>query len=152
VKPAAYPTYIAIGMLNFLLLVAMAILLFGVPIKGSLLALGSGALLYVAATTGIGLLISTFTKTQTAALFGTAIGTILPAIQFSGMLQPVSTLEGPPAVIGQIFPMTYFLKISVGTFTKALGFSDLSIEFLALAAFVPVLTTLSVLLLRKQER
>jgi ribosome-dependent ATPase len=48
--------------------------------------------------------------------------------------------------------MTYFLPVSVGTFTKGLGFSDLATNLGALAAFVPVLTLLSLLLLRKQER
>jgi ribosome-dependent ATPase len=114
--------------------------------------LSVGALLYVAAATGLGLLISAFTRTQIAALFGTAILTMVPATLFSGMMQPVSSLEGGAALIGQGFPTSYFLTISVGTFTKALGFPDLSREFLALAAFLPVLTALSVLLLRKQER
>ena len=60
--------------------------------------LSLGALLYVAATTGIGMLISTFCRTQIAALFGTAILTILPATTFSGMLTPVSSLVGVPAL------------------------------------------------------
>ncbi|MGI9433391.1 MAG: ABC transporter permease, partial [Geminicoccaceae bacterium] len=144
--------YVLVGFVNFLLLAAMAIVLFGVPIEGSATVLMIGALLYVIATTGVGLVISTFTKTQTAALFGTAIGTLLPAIQFSGLMQPVSSLEGGAYVIGQAFPMSYFLNISVGSFTKALGFADLQRDVLALAIFFPILTMLSVTLLRSQER
>ena len=144
--------YVAIGFIDFLVLVLIAILLFGVPVKGSFLALGFGAVLYLVATTGLGLLISAFTRTQIAALFGTAIATSVPAVQFSGMMQPVSTLEGSGAIIGQIFPTAHFLAISVGVFTKALGFVDLWANFLALAAAVPVLTVLSLILLRKQER
>ena len=144
--------YVGVGMINFLLLVALAILVFGVPIKGSFVALAVGALLYVIATTGLGLLISAFTRTQIAALFGTAIATMLPATQFSGMMQPVSTLEGGAAIIGELFPTTYFMTISLGTFTKALSFHELAPDFLALAAFFPVLTILSMTLLRKQER
>ena len=68
------------------------------------------------------------------------------------MLTPVSSLTGPPAIMGRGFPMTYFLPISVGTFTKSLGFQDLSASLLQLAVFIPVLTVLSLLLLRKQER
>jgi len=98
------------------------------------------------------MVISAFAKTQIAALFGTAILTVVPAIQFAGMLVPVASLSGPGVVIGSAFPMTYFLPISVGTFTKALGFAELSGMILALAAFVPVLTVLSVALLRPQER
>ena len=75
------------------------------------------------------MLISAFTRTQIAALFGTAILTVLPATQFSGMMMPVSSLSGPPPIMGRVFPMTYFLPISVGTFTKGLGFADLAHEF-----------------------
>jgi ribosome-dependent ATPase len=130
----------------------MAVLLFAVPVKGSVIALGLGALLYVAATTGIGMLMSAFTKTQIAALFGTAIATMIPAVQFSGMLQPVSSLSGTGRIIGDAFPMTYFLRISIGAFTKGLGFADLVGSLMALAIFIPALTLLSLLLLRKQER
>jgi ribosome-dependent ATPase len=144
--------YVVLAMLNFLGLVAAAILLFDVPLKGSFLTLALGALLYVTATTGIGLLVSAFTSTQIAALFGTAILTMVPATQFSGMIIPVSALSGTGATVGALFPSTYFMEISAGTFTKALGMADLIPSLLALAAFVPVLTLLSVLALRKQER
>jgi ribosome-dependent ATPase len=144
--------YIAIGMSSYLVMVAMAVFLFGVPLKGSFFALSLAALLYVTATTGLGLVISSFTRTQAAALFGTAIGTTLPAIQFSGLMQPVSSLEGAAALVGQAYPTTHFMTISVGTFTKALDFGDLSASFLALALFPPALTIASLLLLKGQER
>ena len=144
--------YIALAMLQFIVLASMAVVIFGVPLKGSLATLGVGALLYVTATTGYGLLISSFASTQIAALFGTAILTVLPATQFSGMLVPVSTLSGLPYLLGRIFPMTYFLPISIGTFTKSLGFAELGPIMLRLALFIPALTLLSLSLLRKQER
>jgi ribosome-dependent ATPase len=125
---------------------------FAVPIKGSLPALVLAALLYVIVTTGFGLLISTFTSTQIAALFGTALLSIVPTVSFSGLTSPVSALEGAGYWIGQFFPASYFLVISRGIFTKALGLADLLPQFLALAAFIPVLTILSVVLLRKQEK
>ena len=81
-------------MVNFFMLLLMAVFVFDVPLKGSFLALALGALLYVTATTGYGMLISAFTSTQIAALFGTAILTMLPATQFSGMMTPVSSLDG----------------------------------------------------------
>lgn len=143
--------YVLTAMVNFALLCLLAIFFFGVPLKGSFPTLLLGTLIYVIATTGFGMLISTFCRTQIAALFGTAILTVLPATQFSGMLAPVSSLSGLPALMGRSFPMTYYLKISVGTFTKALGFWDLSSSFVALLIFIPVLTVFSVALLRKQE-
>jgi ribosome-dependent ATPase len=76
---------------------------------------------------------------------------LLPAQMFSGMLTPVSSLVGIPALIGMGFPMTYFLKISVGVFTKGLGFSDLSMTLLAVALFIPIMIASSLVFLRKQE-
>ena len=144
--------YVGIGMLNFLTLVAMAVFVFQVPLKAGLLPLAVGALLYVVGTTGMGLLISAFTKTQLAALFGTAILTVMPVVQFCGFLTPLSSLTGGAAIIGALYPSRYFIKISVGTFTKALGWSTLSTSFGALAIFIPVFTVLSLAFLRKQEK
>ena len=143
--------YIALAMLNFLLLSVLAVTLFGVPMKGSVLALTAGALLYVACATGMGLLISTFMRSQIAAIFGTAVLTILPAVQFSGMLDPVSSLQGAGALIGRIYPTTYFLLISRGTFSKALSFSDLSPSFIPLLIAAPLLIGLCAAFLKKQE-
>ncbi len=143
--------YVIVALVNFAMLFLMALFVFGVPLKGSFAVLLVGAVLYVVTTTGYGMLISAFTRTQIAALFGTAILTVLPATQFSGMLTPVSSLTGMGAIIGRAFPMTYFLKISVGTFTKGLGFHDLGADLVALAVIIPILLTLSLLLLRKQE-
>ena len=144
--------YVALAMFNFLLLWTFAVTVFGVPFTGSFAALATAALLYVATATAIGLLMSTFLRTQMAAILGTAIGTMLPAAQFSGMLNPISSLEGPEAWIGQIYPTTHFLTISRGAFSKALGFADMGYAFTPLALAIPVLIALSVALLRKQER
>jgi len=144
--------YVGIAMLNYFCMVAIAIWIFGVPLKGSFAALTLGALLYVTATTAFGLVVSAFTKSQIAAQFGTAILTALPATQFSGMLVPVSSLKGVPAILGWGFPTTYFVKISVGAFTKALAFGDMLGNIGALAVFIPVLIGIAVFLLPKQER
>ena len=144
--------YIALSMFNFALLFVLAVTLFQVPFKGSFLALATGALLYVTATTGLGLLASTLTNSQVAALAGTSIGTLLPAIQFSGLMDPVSALEGGGYWIGAIYPTTHFLTIASGTFSKALGFADLAGSFVPLALAIPVLTLLSALLLKKQAK
>ena len=144
--------YIAVCMVSYLLMMGEAVFVFGVPVKGSFAAMTLGALLYVTATTGLGLLMSTFTKTQIAALFGTAIVTMLPTIQFSGLTTPVEALEGAGYWIGQGYPATYFILICRGAFTKGLGFADLWPSLLALAAFIPLLTIASVALLKKQEK
>ena len=143
--------YIVLGMFNFFLLCALSVFVFGVAHKGSFLTLTLAALLYVTITTGLGLLISTFMKSQIAAIFGTAIITLIPATQFSGMIDPVASLEGPGRWIGQIYPTSHFLTIARGTFSKALNISDLWGSFIPLLIAVPLVLGLSVLLLKKQE-
>ncbi|ENW7257430.1 ribosome-associated ATPase/putative transporter RbbA [Klebsiella pneumoniae] len=143
--------YIVLGMFNFFLLCALSVFVFGVAHKGSYLTLTLAALLYVTIATGLGLLISTFMKSQIAAIFGTAIITLIPATQFSGMIDPVASLEGPGRWIGQIYPTSHFLTIARGTFSKALNISDLWGSFIPLLIAVPLVLGLSVLLLKKQE-
>jgi len=143
--------YVILGMLNFLLLAALSVTYFGVPLKGSFAAEAAGALLYVACATSLGLLISTFTRTQVAALFATAVLTLLPSLIFSGLIDPVSSLEGAAALIGSVYPTTHFLTITRGTFSKALGFSDLYRSYAPLLIALLVLVGSSVALLRKQE-
>ncbi|CAN5207079.1 ribosome-associated ATPase/putative transporter RbbA [soil metagenome] len=143
--------YVALAMLNYVLLVLLAVLIFRVSISGDVLAMTVAALLYTLSATAIGLLFSIFMRSQIAALFATAIGTILPAVQFSGLINPVSSLEGVGAFVGRIFPTTHFVTICRGVFSKGLGFGDLGQPLLALAAAVPVLLALSVALLKKQE-
>ncbi|QDS96052.1 putative ABC transporter ATP-binding protein YbhF [Roseimaritima multifibrata] len=143
--------YIAIGMTNFVLLTLLAIFLFNVPLKGSGLMLAFCALAYVTATTGIGLLVSSFTRSQVAAVFVTTVVTILPSISLSGLMQPVSTLEGGARWMGTFWPTTYYMHASVGAFTKGLTASQLMPDFLSLLAFIPVLTVLTAMALKKQE-
>lgn len=144
--------YIAVAYLNFLILAWMTVVIFGVPLKGDPVPLAVGALLYVWATTSYGLVIATMTSSQVAATFATAIASVVPTIQFSGLLQPVSTLEGGAQTIGQLWPASYFLHLNVGAFTKGLGWDALLPDILALACFGPVLTAIAALSLRSQEK
>ncbi len=144
--------YIALAMLNAVLLTAFAIVVFQVPFTGSFVAFTCGALLYVAIATAIGLVLSTFMKSQIAAIFGTALITLIPAIQFSGLIDPVSSLQGFGALIGQVYPTTYFVNITRGAFSKALGLSDMWSSFVPLLVTAPLLMVLGALLLKKQAR
>ena len=143
--------YVAMGLLNFAILTFIAITVFQIPVKGSLPTLCLASVLYVFATTGIGLLISTLTSSQVAAVFVTTVVTMLPTVQFSGLMQPVSTQEGSARVIGLLWPTTYYMHASVGVYTKGLFWPDLVVDLLALAAFIPLLLLAGGLLLKKQE-
>lgn len=144
--------YIAIGMLNYLMMVMLAVTVFGVPLTGSFMALTLASLIFVMFATGFGLFASSFTRSQIAAMFLTMIGTMLPAVQFSGLLNPVSSLEGLGALIGQLYPATYMLTISRGVFAKGLDLFDLGSSVWPLVVSVPVILTLATLLLKKQDR
>lgn len=144
--------YIVLAMLNFLLLALLAVTVFGVPIKGSFATLALGAFIFVTCSTGFGLFASTFTQSQIAAMFVTMIGTIIPCVQFAGLLNPVSSLEGAGAVIGRVYPATHFLTISRGVFSKALDVGALGSAFWPLLAAVPVILAATLLMLRKQGR
>lgn len=145
------PPYIAIAMVNFVFLFLMAIFLFHVPIKGPFLTLLLGTFVYVIATTGFGELISSFVSTQVAAVFATAILSIVPAVNFSGIFAPVSSLSGGARILGLSFPSAWYQPLTVGVFTKALGFVDLWRNLLAISGLALIYLILSILLLRKQE-
>ena len=144
--------YVVVAMINFITLVLLALFLFQVPVKGSFTALMFGTFLYVIATTGFGIVVSTFVKSQIAAIFGTGILTTVPAINFSGLFTPVSSLSGGAKVMGTLFPFGYFQQIIVGIFTKALTFEDLALNYLALGVIVVVYTALAYFLLKPQEK
>lgn len=143
--------YVGIGLANWLILTAMAVFLFGVPLQGSVTALALGALVYVFASTGFGLIVAVFTKSQVAAVFATTIIAMMPTVQFSGLTQPVETLEGMARVMAALWPTNYFMQMSVGAFNKALTFEELWPNILLIAAFTPVFVGIAVLLLKKQE-
>ena len=144
--------YIAVGSVNYLALLLMMLFWFQVPLKGSFMALSLGTLLIVCVSTALGLLVSSFVRSQVAAIFVTAIITLIPTINYSGFLYPISTMTGSAYWIGTIFPASWYLKISVGTFTKGLGMADLQQEFWVLAAAFCVLLLAACMLLKKQEK
>ena len=144
--------YIAVGMVNFAAMMLMIIYLFGVPLKGSFTGLAVGTLLMVSASTALGLLISCFVRSQLAAIFATAIITMIPAQTYSGFLYPLSTMEGGALVIGKTFPSSWYYTVSVGSFTKGLHTADLLHEYAAIAAFAATSLILACVLLKKQEK
>ncbi|MGA9725007.1 MAG: ribosome-associated ATPase/putative transporter RbbA [Candidatus Binatus sp.] len=143
--------YVTVALVEFASLVALAGWLFDVPLKGSATGLVVGASLYVIASTGLGLLISIFVRTQIAAIFAAAIITTIPAMQFSGWLTPVSSLIGTARWVGLAFPSSYFQHISLGTFSKGLEFRSLVPDFAGLAGFIAIFLLASLMLLDKQE-
>jgi len=144
--------YIVLGVLNFLILSLLAVTLFGVPIKGGFLTLLLASVVFIGFSTGFGLFSSTFTRSQVAAMFFTMVGSMLPAIQFSGIIHPVSSLEGMGRMIGEVYPLANYVTISRGVFNKALTFPDLHAMFPPLVASALLIVALAIVLLKKQEK
>jgi len=143
--------YVVLAMVNFGIMSLAAVTVFGVPMKGSFPTLALAAFVFSLSSTGMGLLASTLTRSQIAAMFFAMVGTMLPAMQFAGLVNPVSSLQGAGRVIGEIYPATHMFLISRGVFSKALGLSDVKAAFWPLLAAAPVILGASIALLRKQE-
>ena len=143
--------YVALSMGAYVMLVAVIVLVLDVPVKGSLAALTAGALCFVLATTAFGLLVSAFVRSQVAAIFATAILAMIPAMNFSGMIYPFSTLSGSGYWIGRGFPASWFQMVGLGVITKGLLWRDVYPIFGVLLAFFLGYLLLAALLLKKQE-
>ena len=143
--------YVLLALFNFGLMCLAAVTVFGVPITGSFATLTLGAVLFSLCSTGMGLLASTVTRSQIAAMFFAMVGTLIPAVQFAGLINPVSSMTGFARWVGEVYPASHMFTISRGVFNKALGLQDLQAEFWPMLVAVPVIVGAAILLLRKQE-
>ena len=143
--------YVALAMVNFIVMVLVSAILFDVLPTGSIVAMMTSAFLFSLIATGMGLLASAITRTQIAAMFLAMVGTLIPAVTYGGMIDPVSSLEGVGRAIGEIYPASHMFTITRGVFNKALGFGDLVHSFWPLLVSGPVIVGLAIALLKKQE-
>ena len=143
--------YVLFSFTSSILLVLMAVFLFNVPVKGSLVLLFASLFVYCMLSTGLGLLCSSVTRSQIAVIFLAMVATMLPAVQLCGLVNPVSESWDFDGIVGHIYPTTYMLLISRGVFNKGLFWSDLYGPFLILAAEIAVIDGIGILLQKKQE-
>ena len=144
--------YVLLSFLSYLILLGVVVFGLGVPLKGSFIALTAGVLCFVFASTGFGLLVSTFVRTQVAAIFAAAILAMIPALDFSGMIYPASTLSGAGKWIGIFSPTSWFQTVSLGVITKGLGWRDVDTLCGTLLLFFAAYWLAAGLLLKKQEK
>ena len=144
--------YVLLSFLSYLVLLGVVVFGLGVPLKGSFIALTAGVLCFVFASTGFGLLVSTFVRTQVAAIFAAAILAMIPVLDFSGMIYPASTLSGAGKWIGIFSPTSWFQTISLGVITKGLGWRDVDTLCGTLLLFFAAYWLAAGLLLKKQEK
>jgi len=143
--------YYLLNLANILVLFLLSITLFGVPFKGSFLLLLLGSLLYIFTTTGMGLIISAFTRSMVAAQFVTIIITIIPSFLYSGLLMPVSNLGREGEIEAHLFPAMYYMKIVQGTYSKVIGLKEMAMNYLVLLIYGVTLFLLGLILFKKRE-
>lgn len=144
--------YVGISILNAILLWLLAMWLYGVPFKGPPVFFFFATVMYVICTTGIGLVVSVLVRTQTAAMIVTAIFTIVPAVLYSGILIPISSLTQAAQVIAHALPAMYYTNIALGCFLKGVGFQALWLELLILTLYATVLFTIGYFMFTKRPK
>jgi ABC-2 type transport system permease protein/ribosome-dependent ATPase len=107
---------------------------------------------YVSCTTGIGLLVSLFVRTQVAAMMLTVIVTIVPSVLYSGLLVPIASMAPGAKFEAHLFPAMYYTDIVLGSFLKGVGLEQLWGKVLALLIYAAVLWTASFLMFHKRPK
>ncbi|MBI1735368.1 MAG: ABC transporter permease [Candidatus Rokubacteria bacterium] len=143
---------VAVGCANGAVLWALAVVVFGVPFKGSLLFLIAATAVYVVTAAAAGLLISLLVASQQAALAISIILTMIIAIQYSGMITPLSSLTGATWLLARALPVSHYTTIVQGTFLKGAGLAELWTPALAIAAHAALMLAAAWLLFRKRVR
>lgn len=141
--------YIAIGYVQMTLILVVGTIVFSVPFVGSPVALYAVALLFIAANLALGLVFSTLAKTQQQAM-QMSFFFFLPQILLSGFMFPFDAMPAPAQFLGQLLPLTHFLRIIRGIVLKGATLGDLGAEIGALVAIGAVLVTISALRFRKK--
>jgi ABC-2 type transport system permease protein len=141
--------FIAIGLLDVLATLTVGAWVFDVPIRGSLWLLALGTLLYLFSTVGLGLLISTVSRSQQQAFMG-GFFTMMPAMLLSGVMTPVENMPSWLQPLAWINPVKYYVEVLRGILLKAADIRDLWLPLAALFVFGSVILTLAVARFRKR--
>ena len=134
--------YVMVGLIQTAIILVMAKLLFGVPMQGGWVGLSLGLLLFIIGSLALGFLISTVARSQLQAM-QMSFFYILPSILLSGFMFPFRGMPGWAQAIGQVIPVTHFLRVVRGTLLKGQGLTDLWPELTSLAIFVLAVSALA---------
>jgi len=142
--------YVAVSFIDYAVIFAASVWLFHVRFVGTAWLLSAGALLYSICTIGIGLLISTFTRTQLAAMLATFLVAVAPAFTFSGIFAPVASHDPVGRFVSRLIPATYFMDVVRGSYLKGGGVTPYLPNLVALALYAVVIYGVTWLALRKR--
>jgi len=135
--------YILVGYVQVGVILLVAHFLFKVPVHGNLLLLLLAALFFIAANLALGITFSTVVRNQLQAM-QMAMFVILPSILLSGFLFPFRGMPWWAQVLGEISPITYFLRIARGVMLKGIGFADLGRELWPIILFAAIMLVVAV--------
>jgi ABC-2 type transport system permease protein len=141
--------YMVIGMLQVTLIVGMGVLLFDVPVRGPFYDVYAASLIFVTATLGLGLLISTLAQTQFQA-FQLTFFTFLPQILLSGFMFPFDGMPRAAQWLAEAFPLTHFVRIVRGIMLRGATLADVDRDLWPLGIFFAVTMALATLRFRKR--
>jgi len=141
--------YIVLGYLQITVALLVGVLVFHVPIRGSLLELYLLTLFFITASLGLGILISNIAKTQMQA-FQMSFFVMLPSILLSGFMFPREAMPKFIYYLSAVIPLTYYLDIIRGIVLKGIGFPYLVGQVVSLLVFSVVLLTISILKFKKK--
>jgi ABC-2 type transport system permease protein len=127
--------YALIGLLDVLLVVAVALLWFEVPLRGSFTLLLLMCVIYLLSTLGLGLFVSTISRTQQQAMMTSSFFFLIPMVFLSGFVFPIQNMPEPVQKVTYLIPLRYFLVILRGIFLKGVGLETLWPQALALLAW-----------------
>ncbi len=142
--------YATIAFLEMLLILGVGTLWFHIPFRGNLTLLFGSSLLYVLVTVGIGVFVSTVTRTQLGAVLLSLVVTLMPSFLFSGFLFPIATMPYMMQLYTFVFPVRYFNDISRDLFLKGVGLEYIWGNVLLLALYAVALFLLATLRLKKK--
>lgn len=142
--------YALVAFLEMLIVVAFAWFWFEIPFRGSLPLLLAVSFIYVLTTVGIGLLVSTVTRSQLAAMLLALIVTLMPSFLFSGFLFPVFTMPVVLQLYSQLFPASHFMEISRGIVLKGAAVDSIWLPVVLLVAYTLAVFALSSWRLRQK--
>ncbi|MCA9838953.1 MAG: ABC transporter permease [Trueperaceae bacterium] len=140
--------YFILGLIDSVIVVTAGVLIFKVPIEGSLLLLALAIILFILGSLGVGIVISTLARTQVQAVFGT-IAYFFPSIFLSGFLFPLDGFNAFFSALSHVIPLRYFMAIARGIMLRGAGLASLEMEFIALAIFCVVMIALASFRFRK---
>jgi ABC-2 type transport system permease protein len=135
--------YLAIGFISLGGVIAGARLIFGVPVRGSLLLLLAEGLLFILVSLALGILISAVTTSQRVAMMAAMVGTMLPTMLLSGFIFPIESLPRALQLLSNIVPATWFIVIARGIMLKGVGLGHLWQETLILGGMALLLLAAS---------